>query len=141
VKRLKPKPMGPPLAYAASKLAVSWWAREQAVKPDWAGAGIRMNVLAPGATMTPLLREQLEGPNGRAVRNFPMPGGGPSEPGDLADIAVFMLSPAARVMVGTVIFADGGTDALLRGDHYPAPVRARQLGRYGAAMVRFKRGK
>ncbi len=138
-RRLRPKKMAPPLAYATSKLAVSYWAREQAVRPEWVGAGIRLNVLAPGATMTPMLREQLAGPQGRAVRNFPIPAGAPAEPGELADIAVFMVSPAARAMVGSVVFADGGTDALLRGDHAPAPVKARQLGRYGAAMVKFRR--
>ena len=91
--------------------------------------------------MAPLLREQLAGPQGRAVKNFPIPAGEPAEPGELADIAVFMASPAARAMVGTIVFADGGTDALLRGDHYPAPVKARQLGRYARGMLRHRRGR
>ena len=47
------------LIYAASKIAVTRWARNQAVRPEWAGAGIRLNVLAPGAVLTPLLQEQL----------------------------------------------------------------------------------
>ena len=42
-------------AYAASKVAVSRWVRRAAVTPQWAGAGIRLNALAPGAIMTPLL--------------------------------------------------------------------------------------
>ncbi|MGB9308445.1 MAG: hypothetical protein WCB92_33595, partial [Mycobacterium sp.] len=41
----------------------------QAVRPDWAGAGIRLNALAPGAVMTPLLEEQLASPHqSKAVR-------------------------------------------------------------------------
>lgn len=50
-------PGNPAIMYAASKIAVSRWLRREAVRPDWAGAGIRLNALAPGAVMTPLLEE------------------------------------------------------------------------------------
>lgn len=40
---------GSALMYSASKTAVSRWVRQQAVSPAWAGAGIRLNALAPGA--------------------------------------------------------------------------------------------
>jgi len=36
------------LMYAASKIAVARWVRRTAVTADWAGRGIRLNVLAPG---------------------------------------------------------------------------------------------
>jgi NAD(P)-dependent dehydrogenase (short-subunit alcohol dehydrogenase family) len=49
----------PTMMYAASKIAVSRWVRRHAVLPEWAGAGVRLNALAPGAIMTPLLAEQL----------------------------------------------------------------------------------
>jgi NAD(P)-dependent dehydrogenase (short-subunit alcohol dehydrogenase family) len=38
--------------YAASKIAVARWAQQTAVTADWAGRGVRLNVLAPGAVMT-----------------------------------------------------------------------------------------
>ncbi|WP_433299726.1 SDR family oxidoreductase [Pseudonocardia sp. CA-142604] len=45
--------------------------------PAWAGAGIRLNVLAPGPVQTPLLDEDLANPvAARAVRAFPVPVGG-----------------------------------------------------------------
>jgi len=60
------------LMYAASKIAVARWVRRTAVTADWAGRGIRLNVLAPGAIMTPLLQAQLDSPReGKAVRAFP----------------------------------------------------------------------
>ena len=55
-------PAGPPMAYAASKIAVSRWVRRNATTQGWAGAGIRLNALAPGAIMTPLLERQLATP-------------------------------------------------------------------------------
>ena len=52
----------PTMAYAASKIALSRWVRRQAVTPLWAGEGIRLNALAPGAVRTPLLEAQLADP-------------------------------------------------------------------------------
>lgn len=52
----------PSMAYGASKIAVSRWVRRQAVTPQWARAGIRLNALAPGAILTPLLEKQLATP-------------------------------------------------------------------------------
>jgi NAD(P)-dependent dehydrogenase (short-subunit alcohol dehydrogenase family) len=114
--------------YAASKIAVSRWVRQQAVRPDWAGSGIRLNALAPGAVMTPLLEEQLADPRQRkAVRRFPVPVGGFGDADQLADWVCFMLSDAAEFLCGSIIFVDGGTDAYFRADHWPQPVPARRL--------------
>ena len=67
----------PTMMYAASKIAVSRWVRRHAVLPEWAGSGVRLNALAPGAIMTPLLQEQLSNPTeAKAVRSFPIPVGG-----------------------------------------------------------------
>src|SRR5207302_10128690 len=52
----------PVMMYAASKIAVSRWVRRHAVLPEWACSGVRLNALAPGAIMTPLLAEQLSNP-------------------------------------------------------------------------------
>jgi len=49
-------------AYAGSKLALARWVRRSAPGPEWAGAGVRLNAVAPGAVLTPLLREGLEHP-------------------------------------------------------------------------------
>ena len=39
---------------------------------------------------------------------------------EIAELTVFLLSPAARFFCGSVIFCDGGTDALLRPGDWPA---------------------
>ncbi|CAM2835603.1 NAD-dependent epimerase [Mycobacterium intermedium] len=121
-------PARPAIMYAASKIAVSRWVRRHAVQPEWAGAGIRLNALAPGAVLTPLLEEQLASPRqGKAVQRFPIPVGGFGDPEHLAAWAEMMLSDAADFLCGSVIFVDGGTDAHFRPDAWPRPVPARQL--------------
>lgn len=114
--------------YAASKIAVSRWVRRQAVRPEWAGSGIRLNALAPGAIMTPLLEEQLADPAQRkAVQRFPIPVGHFGNPDQLAKWVCFMLSDAADFLCGSIIFVDGGTDAHFRPDDWPRPVPGRRL--------------
>jgi NAD(P)-dependent dehydrogenase (short-subunit alcohol dehydrogenase family) len=121
-------PARPAIMYAASKIAVSRWVRRQAVRPDWAGAGIRLNALAPGAVLTPLLAEQLASPHqSKAVRRFPIPVGGFGDAEHLAAWVELMLSDAADFLCGSVVFVDGGTDAHFRPDAWPRPVPARQL--------------
>lgn len=129
-------PGAPSLAYAASKIAVSHWVRRAAVEPSWAGAGIRLNALAPGAIMTPLLEKQLASPSQeKAVRTFPVPVGGFGDPGQLADWMLFMLSDAADFLCGSVIFVDGGSDAYFRADDWPRAVGLSRLPRY---LMRFR---
>lgn len=121
-------PGAPAMIYAASKIATSRWVRRHATRPEWAGAGIRLNVLAPGAIMTPLLQEQLANSRqARFVERFPVPVGGYGDPGHLADWMSFMLSDAADFLCGSVIFVDGGTDALFRADDWPRVYPARRL--------------
>ncbi len=129
----------PAMAYAASKIAVTRWVRRHAVTPDWAGAGIRLNALAPGAIMTPLLQRQLATPReAKAIQGFPVPVGGFGDAGQLADWMLFMLSDAADFLCGSVVFVDGGSDAYLRGDDWPARVPATGLPSYLYRFVRHR---
>lgn len=125
------RPMGPArpiMMYAASKIAVTRWVRREAIAPEWAGAGIRLNALAPGAVLTPLLQEQLDSAaQGKAVRRFPVPVGGFGDADQLGQWVCFMLSEAADFLCGSVIFVDGGTDAHFRADDWPRSVPARRL--------------
>lgn len=121
----------PSIGYAASKIALSRWVRRHAVTRPWAGAGIRLNALAPGAIMTPLLTKQLATPReAKAIRAFPVPVGGFGDAGDLADWMLFMLSGSADFLCGSVIFVDGGTDAYFRADDWPRSVPTLGLPRY-----------
>jgi NAD(P)-dependent dehydrogenase (short-subunit alcohol dehydrogenase family) len=112
--------MAMPMAYAASKLAVSRYVRRHAPSPQWAGARINMNAVAPGATMTPLLQGGLDDDlYGELIRGFPVPTGGFGSAEQIAAWIDAMLGPMADFMCGSIVFVDGGTDALVRPDAWP----------------------
>lgn len=103
----------PTIAYAASKLALARAMRQRA--PEWAKLGIRLNAVAPGAVETPLLDETLADPLlGPLTRAFPIPVGRFGYPSEVAEAISFLLGPSASFCCGSVLFVDGGTDALVR---------------------------
>jgi len=106
-------------AYAGSKRAITMWMRRNIV--EYAGAGVRMNAVAPGITMTPLSEQVMADPAlGQAMKDFAesVPWGGTAEPGQIADVMQFMLSDAADFVCGSVFFVDGGSDAMMRTDDF-----------------------
>jgi len=106
-----------PSVYGGAKRALAGWVRRHAPSAAWAGAGVRLNAVAPGAVRTPLLEAGLADPVlGPAIRGFPIPLGGPAAPEVVAAAIAFLLGPAAAFCAGTVLVVDGGTDALLRPD-------------------------
>jgi NAD(P)-dependent dehydrogenase (short-subunit alcohol dehydrogenase family) len=110
-------------SYPAGKLAVARWVRRQAPGAGWAGAGVALNVVAPGAVETPLLQATRDDPTiGRYVDGFPIPVGRKGTADELAGVVQFLLGPGARFFCGSVIFVDGGTDAQLRADDFPSPM-------------------
>jgi NAD(P)-dependent dehydrogenase (short-subunit alcohol dehydrogenase family) len=54
--------------------------------------------------------------------SFPMPVGRNGRPEEIANLICYLLGPDARFIVGSVIFIDGGTDALFRADDFPTPM-------------------
>ncbi len=104
-------------AYGGSKLALARWVRRQATTADWIGAGVRLNAIAPGAVLTPLLQGGLDHPAlGDAIRSFPIPTGGFGTADQIAAAIVFLIGPDSAFCCGSVVFVDGGTDALFRPD-------------------------
>jgi NAD(P)-dependent dehydrogenase (short-subunit alcohol dehydrogenase family) len=117
-RRLAGEPSGQPV-YGGSKLALARWVRRRATSPEWAGAGVRLNAVAPGAVHTPLLQGGLDHPVlGDAIRSFPIPSGGFGTPEQIAAAVAFLLGPDASFCFGSVVFVDGGTDALLRPERF-----------------------
>jgi NAD(P)-dependent dehydrogenase (short-subunit alcohol dehydrogenase family) len=115
-------PGGSIAVYPASKIALAWWVRRKAPTKAWIGAGVRLNAIAPGVidtAMTQALRaDPLIGP---AIEMFPVPQGRSGKPEEIASVVSFLLGPDASLFCGSIVFADGGTDAKIRPDDWPAP--------------------
>jgi len=107
-------------AYPASKLALARYVRKHAPTADWIGAGIRLNAIAPGVIETPMTKNDLDFIFG-IPDVFPVPIGRPGRPEEIASLLAYLLSPDAGFFCGSVVFADGGTDATVRTDDYPTP--------------------
>ncbi|NBE52575.1 SDR family oxidoreductase [Streptomyces boluensis] len=106
------------LVYSSSKASVSRWVRRTAITDDWAGAGIALNAVGPGVVRTPMTRPLLDDPEMRVLveRSVPMPLHGHTEPDQLAPLIAWLTSEENTVVTGQVVFADGGAEAVLRGD-------------------------
>ena len=107
----------PQAAYAGSKYAVTVFARRKAVALG--PKGIRLNVIAPGAVETPLLEaSRADARYGEAIRKFVAPIGRNSTPDEIANVVSFLQSEQASFVHGTVVFVDGGMDAMSRSDRF-----------------------
>lgn len=99
------------VAYSAAKHGVVGLTKALAV--EWARAGVRVNCVCPGATLTPMLMAtSQEYRDGRTER---VPLGRLGEPVDQALAAVFLLSDDAAYVTGTALPVDGGISALAPG--------------------------
>jgi len=109
------------VAYQVSKLAVVRWMRSHAATSRWAGNGITMNAIAPGAVLTPLLEKDLSDPQkGPMIQALPRPLGEFARPEDVAGLVKFLISEEARFIVGQLIVIDGGMEAIWREKDWPA---------------------
>lgn len=105
--------------YGGSKFALTCWMRRN--NASYAAAGIRMNAIAPGFTQTPLVQGGFDDPRYKqALTDFvnSIPIGRPGVPADQAQVVAFLLSDAASFVSGSVLFVDGGHDALFRPDRF-----------------------
>jgi NAD(P)-dependent dehydrogenase (short-subunit alcohol dehydrogenase family) len=106
-------------AYGASKLALARWVRRHAVTDAWIGTGIRLNAVAPGFIDTPMTADQRDFILGLGDV-YPIPIGRAGQASEVAGLVAYLLSADAGFFVGSVLTMDGGTDAALRADDWPA---------------------
>ncbi len=97
-------------AYAASKGGIRAMARVLA--GELAPAGVRVNTVSPGATLTPIWDSMAPDPQARAALEARMtravPLGRLAEAEDVARTILFLASDDARHVDGEEIFVDGG---------------------------------
>jgi NAD(P)-dependent dehydrogenase (short-subunit alcohol dehydrogenase family) len=98
------------IAYGSSKGGVHGLSRVMAV--DHAPEGIRVNVVVPGFTLTPIVRELVADPKVYEwqIQNIPLKRG--AEPEEIAGAIAFLASDDASYMTGSFMFVDGGLTAI-----------------------------
>ena len=100
--------------YAATKAAVRSLARS--FSADLLPRGVRVNALSPGPILTPIFdrlgmpKEQLEEVAQTFVEQNPMKRFGTAE--EMAQVALFLASPASSYVAGAELVADGGFSQL-----------------------------
>ena len=84
------------------------WCRRVAVKPEWAGAGIPLNVVAPGFIDTPAAAYILSDPDRReaAGKMVPMQVAYPARPEQMAALLGWCVTPENSLMTGQILFAE-----------------------------------
>ncbi len=104
VHQLIPKPNY--LAYSTSKGGMENLTQTLAL--EYAGQGIRVNAIAPGATVTPINRAWIDDPVKRAMVESHIPMGRAGTADEMAGVTCFLASEDAAYITGQTIFVDGG---------------------------------
>jgi NAD(P)-dependent dehydrogenase (short-subunit alcohol dehydrogenase family) len=91
-------------AYGAAKAGVLQMTRTAAV--EYARSGIRVNAIAPGGTLTPMLEGLLSGKPRPAESPYPI--GRPAEPEEIAKGILWLCSEESSFVVGEQLVVDGG---------------------------------
>jgi glucose 1-dehydrogenase len=94
------------LAYATSKGGMESLTRTLAL--EYAGQGIRVNAIGPGATVTPINRAWIDDPVKRAMVESHIPMGRAGTADEMAGVTCFLASADAAYITGQTIFVDGG---------------------------------
>jgi glucose 1-dehydrogenase len=104
VHQLIPKPDY--LGYSVSKGGMQNLTRTLAL--EYAGRGVRVNGVGPGATITPINRTWIEDPAKKAQveEHIPMRRAGTAD--EMAGVTAFLASDDAAYITGQTIFVDGG---------------------------------
>ncbi len=79
----------------------------------WGRRGARLNAVSPGIVMTPLARDELEGPRGAGYRAMlsGMPAGRAATPDEVGELGAWLLGERAQFVTGSDFLMDGGATA------------------------------
>ncbi len=91
--------------YATSKAGVEHLTRNMAM--ELVKKNIRVNCLAPGWLATPMVKDILDGPEGKHWRKT-IPMGRAADPQELTGALLLLASRASSYMTGSVLRVDGG---------------------------------
>lgn len=97
-------------AYCSSKAGVVNLTRVLAI--EWAQHGITVNAIAPTFVLTPLTAPMFEDEAFKADVLARIPLGRLGDPADVANAAVYLASPAAKMITGHTLAVDGGWTAI-----------------------------
>jgi glucose 1-dehydrogenase len=104
VHQLIPKPDY--LGYSVSKGGMQNLTRTLAL--EYAGQGIRVNGIGPGATVTPINRAWVDDPEKRRQVEEHIPMRRAGEADEMAGVTCFLASDDAAYITGQTVFVDGG---------------------------------
>lgn len=91
-------------AYSASKAGVIGFTKS--IARENADTDIRVNCITPSITATGLVLQMTEAQRQLVLGKIPI--GRPGEPGEIADMMLFMASPACSFSTGAIFDASGG---------------------------------
>ena len=75
---------------------------------EYAGRGIRVNAVGPGAVVTPINKAWVDDPKAREIVCSHIPMGRPASAEEIAGVFAFLASDDASYITGQTIFACGG---------------------------------
>ena len=104
VHEIIPKPKY--LSYSISKGGMENLTKSLAL--EYAGRGIRVNAVGPGAVVTPINRAWIENPKARAEVESHIPMGRAADADEIAGVFAFLASDDASYITGQTLFACGG---------------------------------
>ena len=98
-------------AYQVSKRGNSLRVMAEAVR--WGKRGARVNTISPGIIMTPLARDELNGPRGVGYRRMIdlCPAGRAGTPDEVGTLAALLMGPEGTFITGSDFLMDGGVTA------------------------------
>lgn len=103
--------------YSSTKAALARWLRRVAIAPEFAGAGIAVNAIAPGVVLTPMTTALVSDPHWKSVMDaaVPMPLNGYAPPEAVGHALLWLIAPENTHMAGQMVFVDGGAEVVTAG--------------------------